>query len=184
MAGDVAVDGAVTRLVPTTENDLDLLASWFADSDFVEHWGGVPLSRQEVAEKYLGRRRPQVESFLVLADGTAVGHAQYWHADATEGGIDMVLTPGARGRGLGPDAARALVTYLCSERGWRRVTVDPAASNLRAVHAWEKAGFHRLAQEGDSLLMEWRPAPAGTPLPTATTEWLPTARCPDRRAAS
>lgn len=184
MAGDVAVDGAVTRLVPTTENDLDLLASWFADSDFVEHWGGVPLSRQEVAEKYLGRRRPQVESFLVLVDGTAVGHAQYWHADATEGGIDMVLTPGARGRGLGPDAARALVMYLCSERGWRRVTVDPAASNLRAVHAWEKAGFHRLAQEGDSLLMEWRPAPAGTPLPTATTERLPTARCPDRRAAS
>lgn len=158
MASHVALGGALTRLVPTTENDLDLLASWFADSDFVEHWGGVPLSRQEVAEKYVGRRRPQVESFLVLAQGTAVGYAQYWHSDATEGGIDLVLTSGARGRGLGPDAAHALVTHLCSERGWRRVTVDPASTNLRAVHAWEKAGFRRLAQEGPNLLMEWRPA--------------------------
>ncbi|MEV5607309.1 GNAT family N-acetyltransferase [Streptomyces sp. NPDC052225] len=158
MTGDVAFDGVLTRLVPTTENDLELLASWFADPDFVENWGGMPLTRQQVAEKYLGRRRPHVGSYLVLADGTAVGYAQYWHADATGGGIDMVLTPDAQGRGLGPDAARALVTYLCSERGWRRVTVDPVAANLRAVRAWEKAGFRPVAREGRDLLMEWHPA--------------------------
>lgn len=156
MTGDVALDGVLTQLVPTTEDDLELLASWFADPDFVDNWDGMPLSRQQVAEKYLGRRRPHVGSYLVLAYGTAVGYAQYWHANATEGGIDMVLTPDAQGRGLGPDAAHALVTYLCSERGWRRVTVDPVASNLRAVRAWAKTGFHPLAREGRHLLMEWR----------------------------
>lgn len=53
--GDI-LDGVLTRLVPTTEGDLDLLAQWFASLDFVEHWGGLPISRAEVAEKYVGRQ--------------------------------------------------------------------------------------------------------------------------------
>lgn len=146
--------GALTRLVPTTEGDLDLLAGWFATPEFVEQWGGVPYSREEVAEKYVGRRRPRVGSFLVLARGVPTGYAQYWHAGEAEGGIDMVLTPQGRGRGLGPDAARALVAYLRQELGWRRVTVDPAAGNLRAVRAWEKAGFRTVSSDGGHLLME------------------------------
>jgi RimJ/RimL family protein N-acetyltransferase len=57
------------------------------------------------------------------------------------GGIDMFLIPSARDQGLGPDAARAMVRYLLDVLGWRRVTVDPAFDNARAIRAWEKAGF-------------------------------------------
>jgi RimJ/RimL family protein N-acetyltransferase len=53
----------------------------------------------------------------------------------------MFLIPHARGRGLGPDAARALAHHLRDERGWTRVTVDPYLSNERAIRAWRKAGF-------------------------------------------
>lgn len=155
----LAISGELTRLVPTFEDDLDLLATWFAEPDFVEHWGGVPMSREEVAVKYVGRRRPQVESFLVHAHGVPVGYAQYWHDGADEGGIDMVLVSEVRGRGLGPDAARALIAYLCGTLGWRRVTVDPVATNLHAVRAWEKAGFRRISGDGETLVMEYRPAP-------------------------
>lgn len=152
-----AVNGAVTRLVPTSEDDLPLLAGWFADPGFVEHWGGAPVSREEVAAKYLGRRRPEVESFLVLAQEEPVGYAQYWYAGAAEGGLDLVLNAGARGRGLGPDAARALTDHVCGTLEWQRVTVDPAATNVRAVRAWEKAGFRRVPSEGEALLLEYRP---------------------------
>jgi aminoglycoside 6'-N-acetyltransferase len=155
MAGGLALDGVLTRLVPTTEDDLDLLATWFAAPDFVEHWGGVPKSREEVAEKYVGRRRPRVESFLVLAQGIPMGYAQYWHAGVAKGGIDIVLAPQARGRGLGPDAARVLVAHLCQDLGWRCVTVDPARGNVRAVRAWEKAGFRQVSCDGEDLLMEF-----------------------------
>ncbi|MGW4163016.1 GNAT family N-acetyltransferase [Streptomyces sp. NPDC004788] len=155
MPEDFAISGTLTRLVPTSEGDLDLLAGWFADPDFVEHWGGVPKTREEVAAKYVGRRRPEVQSFLVLAQGAPVGYAQYWHADANEGGIDMVLVPKARGRGLGMDAARALVNYLRGTLGWSRVTVDPAAANAGAVHFWEKAGFCVVSDDGVTVLMEY-----------------------------
>lgn len=106
-----------------------------------------------------GPAPPAGRSFLIHAQGIAVGYAQHWHAGADEGGIDMVLATEARGRGLGPDAARTLITYLCKTLGWRRVTVDPSATNVRAVHAWEKAGFQRMAGEGEILAMEYRPAP-------------------------
>ncbi|MYT28224.1 MULTISPECIES: GNAT family N-acetyltransferase [unclassified Streptomyces] len=153
------ISGELTDLVPTSEGDLTLLASWFADPDFVEHWGGVPLSRAEVAAKYVGRRRPQVESFLIHAHGVPVGYAQYWHGGPDEGGIDMALTTGAQGRGLGPDATRALISHLCGTLGWQRITVDPLATNTRAIRAWQKAGFHHVSHAGASLLMEYRPAP-------------------------
>ncbi|MEU1466994.1 GNAT family N-acetyltransferase [Streptomyces sp. NPDC005761] len=157
MADGLAVDGLMTRLVPTTDDDLDLLATWFATPDFVEHWGGTPQPREVVAAKYVGRRRPDVESYLVLAQGRPVGYAQYWHASsADEGGIDLVLTPEARGSGLGPDAACVLVTHLFGRLGWRRVTVDPVAGNVRAVRAWEKAGFRQVSCEDGQLLMERR----------------------------
>lgn len=152
------IEGVLTSLAPTTEGDLALLAEWFADPDFVEHWGGARLTRQEVAAKYVGRRRPMVESFLVLAQDVPVGYAQYWCADTTEGGIDMVLAREAQGRGLGPDAARALVTYLLDILGWRRVTVDPLMTNHRAVRAWEKAGFRPVSLDGATVIMERRPA--------------------------
>ncbi|MEU6282309.1 GNAT family N-acetyltransferase [Streptomyces sp. NPDC047028] len=170
MTGNRSVlPGELTLLVPTGEGDLDLLAGWFADPEFVANWGGVPLSRAVVAAKYVGRRRPQVESFLVLDQGVPVGYAQYWSVGAREGGLDMVLTSGARGRGLGPDAAGALVRHVCGTLGWERVTVDPAAANVRAVRAWEKAGFRRVPDDGggdenlagagagETLLLEYRP---------------------------
>ncbi|MEU2198072.1 GNAT family N-acetyltransferase [Streptomyces fimicarius] len=162
------LDGVLTRLVPTTEDDLDLLAEWFASPDFVTYWGGVPLSRDEVAEKYVGRRRPRVQSYLVLAEGVPVGYAQFWHADApedgteggiesgTEGGIDLVLQPASQGRGLGPDATRALLAHVGGELGWRRVTVDPVRENVRAVRAWEKAGFRQVPSETGEPLLEFR----------------------------
>ncbi|NEB78310.1 GNAT family N-acetyltransferase [Streptomyces sp. SID14478] len=164
MTDRALLHGALTRLVPTTEDDVDLLAQWFASPDFVEHWGGVPLSRDEVAQKYAGRR-PRVGSFLVWEQrtNTPVGYAQYWHGGVAEGGIDMVLGPQARGRGLGPDAARALLAHLCGTLGWRRVTVDPARGNVRAVRAWQKAGFRQVTGETGDCLWEFRVG-AGRPV--------------------
>lgn len=150
------VEGRLVRLRPSGERDLDLLAGWFGDPAFVDHWGETPLTRQQVAAKYIGRRRPDVESLVVLAGETPIGYAQYWHAGETEGGIDLILAPRSRGQGYGPDAADALANHLLHDLHWSRVTVDPMASNARAVRAWEKAGFRRIGQNGDELIMERR----------------------------
>ncbi|MCT9094150.1 GNAT family N-acetyltransferase [Streptomyces sp. ASQP_92] len=155
------IEGDLTCLIPSTEVHLSLLARWFADPEFVRNWGGRPLTREEVAAKYTGRRRPDVESFLILARTIPVGYVQYASAGPGQGGIDMVLLPQAQGRGLGPDAARALVRHLHTVLGWKRVTVDPEASNTHAIRAWAKAGFQPVSRQGSQLLMECLPAPGG-----------------------
>ena len=155
------ITGGRTNIRPATESDLDLLAGWFGDPTFVEWWGRVPLARGEVAEKYLGRRSPGVESYVVEHDEKPIGYLQAWTDDGGKsGGIDMALIPDKQGYGLGPEAGRALAQHLV-ERGWDPITVDPALSNLRAIRAWEKAGFASAGEwpdhpDGPALRMVFR----------------------------
>jgi aminoglycoside 6'-N-acetyltransferase len=128
-------------LRPATDDDLDLLVEWLAEPEVYRWWEGRPLSREEVADMYTGRRRPEVEPFVVEADGVPVGYLQFWQGTENSGGIDMFPVPEARGRGLGPDAARAAASFLLDQRGWTEVTVDPVVDNLRAIRAFERAGF-------------------------------------------
>lgn len=71
-----------------------------------------------------------------------------WFEDETpdEAGLDMFLIPAARDRGLGPDAARAVASWLLGPGGRRRLTVDPYRSNERAIRAWSKVGFRPVGE--------------------------------------
>ena len=149
------------RVRPSCEADLDLLAGWFSHPDVVPWWGGRALTREEVAAKYTGRRCPQVESFIVEVSRQPSGYIQYHLEGPGDAGLDMMLMPEFRGQGLGPKAARLLVRHLRDDRGWTDITVDPAVSNVRAIHAWEKAGFIREREWPDhpgepALLMRLR----------------------------
>jgi aminoglycoside 6'-N-acetyltransferase len=59
-------------------------------------------------------------------------------------GIDLFLDPAVHGRGIGTEVVRRVVRMLVDERGHHRVTIDPAASNVAAIRAYEKAGFRRV----------------------------------------
>jgi aminoglycoside 6'-N-acetyltransferase len=157
---DVLVHGRLTTVRPATEADADLLVAWHADPEVARFWDDETFTRDEMLERLA---RPDVDAFVAEAEGEPVGYIQAWTDDGRSGGIDMFLIPEARGRGLGPDAARALATYLRDERGWSPVTVDPYLSNERAVRAWRRTGFvpveERSADDqhtGPWLLMEFR----------------------------
>ena len=116
---------------------------------------GSTVTRAETEERLA---REDVEAWIVEEAAEPVGYLQV-HPD----GLDMFLIPAARGRGLGPDAARAMTEHLLHERGRERVTVDPYAWNEGAVRAWERAGFvevsrHEADEEHTSswILMEFR----------------------------
>jgi aminoglycoside 6'-N-acetyltransferase len=143
------IRGEWTSLRPASDDDLDQLVGWLGNPEVYRWWEGRPLSRDEVAGVYTGRRRPEVEPFIIEADGVPVGYLQVWQGTETSGGIDLFLVPEARGRGLGPDAARAAASFLLDHRGWSEVTVDPVVDNLRAIRAFERAGFSSESEELD-----------------------------------
>jgi aminoglycoside 6'-N-acetyltransferase len=129
--------GERTVIRPAEERDADLLATWHDDPEVARYWDDERFTCAEMRERL---RRPQVEAFVIEADGVPVGYLQVW-GEGDAGGIDMFLTPGARGRGLGPDAARTVARHLREARGWRQVTVDPYVWNEGAIRAWRRAGF-------------------------------------------
>jgi aminoglycoside 6'-N-acetyltransferase len=151
----VLVRGRLTTLRPADAGDVDRLVAWHADPEVARYWDGETFTRAEMAERLA---RPDVEAWIVEAAGEPVGYLQV-HPE----GLDMFLVPSARGRGLGPDAARAMTRHLVDERGWSRVRVDPYAWNEGAVRAWEQAGFVEVSRhEADDghtapwILMEFR----------------------------
>ena len=151
------IRGERTSLRRAGEDDVDLLVAWHADPDVAGYWDDETFTREELAERLA---RDAVDAWIVeTVDGAPVGYLQT-HAS----GLDMFLVPSARGRGLGPDAARATAEYLLAVGSHVRVTVDPYEWNDGAIRAWERAGFVEVSRghppdedhTADWVLMEYR----------------------------
>jgi aminoglycoside 6'-N-acetyltransferase len=151
----VLVRGRLTALRPADTHDVERLVAWHDDPDVARYWDGETFTRAEMVERLA---RKDVEAWIVEEGEEPIGFLQV-HPE----GLDMFLVPAARGRGLGPDAARAMAEHLIRERGRERVTVDPYAWNEGAIRAWERAGFVEVSRhEADEehtapwILMEFR----------------------------
>ncbi len=149
---------------PAAAGDAAMLARWHLDPEVRRYWDDETPSEEELLAMLAD---PDLDPYIVEADGEPVGYLQAWF-DAPTGsaGLDMYLLAGARGRGLGPEAARTLARHLLETAGMERVTVDPYVWNERAVRAWRRAGFRpveeRPADEDHAtawLLMELTEVP-------------------------
>jgi aminoglycoside 6'-N-acetyltransferase len=129
----------------------------------VSHWWDEPEDDFPLSDE------PESTRLVIEVEGRVAGMIQYWeetepkyrHAE-----IDLFLDPAFHGRGIGTEAVRRVVRLLLDERGHHRITIDPAADNVAAIRAYEKAGFRRVGvmrsserdADGrgwhDSLLME------------------------------
>lgn len=154
--------GELSTIRPATAQDAELLAAWYADPEIARFWDWKTYTAEQIVERLA---RPHVDAYIVEANGEPVGYLQAWFGESADvGGLDMFLIPSARGRRLGPDAARALARYLLHEGGRTRVTVDPYLWNERAVRGWKNTGFRPVEErEPDEehqhrwLLMEFDP---------------------------
>jgi aminoglycoside 6'-N-acetyltransferase len=138
------VRGKRTSLRAASADDIERLCAWHADPDVARCWDDETFTHDEMAERLA---RDDVDAWIVEADGEAIGYLQTHPAGAAtcSAGLDMFLIPSARGRGLGPDASRAMTRHLLAS-GRDRVTVDPYEWNESAIRAWERAGFVELSR--------------------------------------
>ena len=113
----IAFRSTSASLRPAGAADVERLVAWHADPEVSRYWDDETFTRAEMEERLA---RDDVEAWIVEEGGEPVGYLQV-HPD----GLDMFLIPDARGRGLGPDAARAMAEHLLDERGRERVTRRP-----------------------------------------------------------
>jgi aminoglycoside 6'-N-acetyltransferase len=131
----------------------------------VAYWFGTE-SAEASADEFISD--PEVTGFAIEAGGAVVGVIGYYEEDTPDyrhAGMDLFLATESQDRGLGSEALRLLARHLFDERGHHRLVIDPAASNARAIRAYEAVGFKRvgvmrLYERGpdgtfhDGLLME------------------------------
>jgi aminoglycoside 6'-N-acetyltransferase len=130
--------GRLVRLRPAARADEARLLAILGEPE-VARWG-----RREEWERLT---EGDVVTLVVELDGTVVGCIQYnedTDPDYRSAAIDIFISSAVHGRGVGPDAMRALIAWLIEARGHHRFTVDPAAANAHAIHVYEKLGFRRV----------------------------------------
>ena len=136
-----SIRGDQVSLRPLEAGDRERMREMLAEPEVAERWLGTNTPERLLDELYDAAEHTPL---TILLGDDVIGYIQYSEetdADYRHAGIDMFLGTAWHGRGLGRDALRALVRHLIRGRGHHRITIDPAASNERAIRAYRAVGF-------------------------------------------
>ena len=107
---------------------------------------------------------PESQRYAIVVDGQIAGLVQHGENDwpiERHAYVDIFLSDDLTGRGIGTEVLRRVIEKLRSEHGHRRVLIDPAVANERAIRCYEKVGFRRVGvftkearRQEDELYME------------------------------
>jgi len=120
-----------------TDLDIDALRTIRATPEVHRWWGEDP------DPDWMTTTTDGAPYTIVLAD-TVVGFIQIFENNDPEyrfAGIDLFLDPSVQGKGYGREAVARMVQHLVSDRGHHRITIDPAAANVRAIACYRACGF-------------------------------------------
>jgi aminoglycoside 6'-N-acetyltransferase len=128
-------------LRPPTEADIPRLTEILAIPDVSQWWVGEDEERMR-QRVVVGE--PDTTAWAVCLGDKVIGMVEIWEEpdpDYRHGGIDLALDPAWHGQGLGADTVRTAARHLFEDRGHHRITIDPAATNARAIRCYERVGF-------------------------------------------
>ena len=136
----VALRGERVTLRRLEESDRPRLVEILREPE-IARWFGT-ASAEESADEFVAD--PEVTGFAIEVDGTvagAIGFHEQETPDYRHASMDLFVATASQNRGLGTEALRLMARYLFEERGHHRLTIDPAASNERAIRVYERVGF-------------------------------------------
>jgi aminoglycoside 6'-N-acetyltransferase len=142
-------------LRPAVPGDIPTLESIRREPS-VERWWGL-LEEGEIATDIA---EGDGRILAVEVAGAVIGSVQWYEEKEPafrHAGMDIYLTSGTQGQGIGAEVVRLLATWLIRDRDFHRLVIDPAAANERAIAAYAKVGF----KPAGVLRRSWR-APDGT----------------------
>src|ERR1700761_2961397 len=138
------------RFRAMSANDLPLMRRWLATPEVVRWWGD-PEEQYALVRDDLDH--PDMDQFIISLDTHTFGYLQCYalstwnqgfgeHPNGTCGIDQFIGEPDRIGRGHGSQFIERFTQELL-KRGAPRIVTDPHPANLRAVRAYEKAGFVR-----------------------------------------
>jgi aminoglycoside 6'-N-acetyltransferase len=147
-----------------TADDLPMVRRWLV-APHVREWWGDPAEQYTLVSGDLDE--PAMDQYIVSSDGRAFAYLQCYDLSAWDSGFGE-QPKGTRGidqfigeadmveRGHGSAMIRAFVDERLRD-GAPRIVTDPDPRNLRALRAYQKAGFMRVGMvdtpDGPAMLM-------------------------------
>lgn len=134
-----------------TEDDLPMIARWLGEPHVAEWWGDPEQGLREITAAMTDIA---TEPLIVEHGGRPIAYLQTYdphleddhpYQDQPTGTLGMDVSigpPDLVGQGHGSAMIAAFVQQLFEE-GVPRVIIDPHPGNVRAIAAYEKAGFRR-----------------------------------------
>lgn len=144
---------------------------WRTDAELARYDAARPFAA--TYQDYLALYRDELlypspyRRSLAIEDsgGRHIGNVMYYNIDTIRREAEIGITIGERdywGRGYGTDAVKTLVRQIFRATGFRRIYLKTLDWNVRAQHAFEKAGFRmcgRSRRGGNSfVVMEYMSA--------------------------
>ena len=151
------IHGNQVTLRTLARDDARPLADILRTPEVARWWTGYDEAR--VVQEFLADE-PDVTVYGIEHDSRLIGLIQVTEEPTPEfrhAAIDLFIDPAFHGRGLGPDAIRAVARHLIRDRGHHRLTIDPAADNEPAIRAYTKVGFKPIGR-----LRQYQGFPDGT----------------------
>ncbi|MBI5870835.1 MAG: GNAT family N-acetyltransferase [Actinobacteria bacterium] len=134
------LSGERVLLRPVRPEDLPGLREILAEPEIARWWN--PGEPDQLLADWLDM--PPETVFVIETEGEVIGSIEFSEEkspDYRHAGIDLFLDSVHHGQGLGSDTLRTMARYLFEERGHHRLTIDPDASNERAIHVYRRVGF-------------------------------------------
>lgn len=162
--GGATMAAETVRLRPLRRDDGPLLYEWITDRDSAAlngPWHPVSeVDHEHWLESAMTKRTDMVVFAIeTVEDGLAIGTCQLVDINWLHRSAELRIRLGedaARGRGFGTEAVRLLADFAFIDLGLHRVALHVFATNLRAIKAYEKAGFSREGVLRDAAWIEGR----------------------------
>ncbi|MGI8928559.1 MAG: GNAT family N-acetyltransferase [Candidatus Limnocylindrales bacterium] len=171
--------GNLVALRRPEPSDLTAVVRWYRNREIARltRYQARPMSQPEV-ERFFQLRMLAPDalaySIVELPEWRLVGFTTFSSLDGDNGSVMFHITIGERdawGRGLGTEATELMLGHAFERLGLHRVGLSVFSYNLRAIRAYEKAGFRTEGRQREAILRDgryWDEVQMGV----LATEWL------------
>jgi len=156
--------GSLVALRRPRPDDLAAVVRWYRDPEIARltRYQTRPMSQSEI-ERFFQYRMlaPDALAYTIveLPRGRQVGFTTFSSLDPDNGSVLFHITIGERdawGRGLGTETTRLMLAHAFERLALHRVGLTVFSYNLRAIRAYEKAGFRIEGRLRDAIVRDER----------------------------
>jgi aminoglycoside 6'-N-acetyltransferase len=147
-------------------DDVDAITAILAEPAVAPWW--PRFGRDRIEREFVTDVDDDTTVYVIDVDGAVVGVIQSWEEPDEEyrhAGMDIAVSTTWHGTDVAIAALRGLARHLIEDLGHHHLTIDPAATNARAIRCYEKLGYrpvgilrrNELGADGvfrDTLLMD------------------------------